>query len=261
MAQTGRSQTPSPCWTDATLRDPHAQADKAARVEAMFDAIAPTYERVNAIATLGRDAAWRRRTVAAAEVRGGEVVLDLCCGTGDLVRAFAHVVPAARRVIGVDFSAGMLAGNRADGEPTPTQLIRADALRLPLADESVDVISCAFGVRNFDELQAGLVEMFRVARPHARVVILEFAAPENSVLRWAYQLYCETVLPRVGAWISRDRGGAYKYLPRSIRTFESAATMARRLQDVGFRDVTLRRMNFGGVVLYRGVKPAVGART
>lgn len=246
-------------WDAETLHAPHAQPDKAARVEAMFDAIAPTYERVNRVVTLGQDAVWRRQTVAAANVGAGDVVLDICCGTGDMMRAFAHARPEPRMIIGVDFAARMLACAQLDGTPVPVQLVRGDAVRLPLADETVDVISCAFGVRNFGDLQAGLNEMFRVARPGGRVVLLEFATPESALLRWVYHAYCDVILPRLGAWISRDRTGAYRYLPRSIRTFETTRTMIGRLETAGFSNIELRRMNFGGVVLYRGVKPGAGA--
>lgn len=248
----GNAETPS--WDATTLRDPHAQPDKAARVEAMFDAIARTYERVNTITSFGRDAAWRRRAVAAAEVRAGDVVLDLCCGTGDMVRAFARKTPAPARVIGVDFSAEMLAAGDFTGLPVAVETIRADALNLPLPDAAANVISCVFGVRNFSDVQRGLDEMYRVARPGARVVILEFATPQFAPLRWGYQVYCERVLPRLAQWISRERVGAYRYLARSIRTFEPVRLMRRRLEDAGFVSVTARRMNFGGVVLYRADK-------
>jgi demethylmenaquinone methyltransferase / 2-methoxy-6-polyprenyl-1,4-benzoquinol methylase len=241
-------------WNEGALRDPHAQPDKAARVEAMFDAIAPTYERFNSVATLGRDAAWRARAVEAAAVKPGEVVLDVCCGTGDMLRAFQRADVEPGLLIGIDFSGGMLAQSRSIDETAPVHLIRADALRLPLADAAVDVISCAFGVRNFDRLQFGLDEMGRVLKPGGRVVILEFATPESRLLRLAYQLYCESVLPRLGRWLSRDAVGAYNYLPRSIRTFDTIRSMLGRLDAAGFEQLGAARMNFGGVVLYRGVK-------
>ncbi len=241
-------------WDHATLADPHRQPDKAARVAAMFDAIAPSYERFNTAATLGRDTRWRRRAVAAADVQAGDVVVDLCCGTGDMLRVFAAAQPPPGRLVGVDFSAGMLAHAGLAGLGVPVQLVRADALRLPLADRSADVLSCTFGVRNFADLQRGLSEMGRVARRGARLVILEFATPQNAVWRWAYRRYCETVLPRLGTWLSGDRSGAYRYLPRSIETFETTAGMVRRLTDAGFHDVCMTRLNLGGVVLYRAVR-------
>ena len=252
-----RPRNPLPAGWDAdSLRDPHGQPDKAARVRAMFDEIAPVYERFNTLATLGRDAAWRRKAVAVAGVRAGDVVLDLCCGTGDMLRALARAAPTARLFIGIDFAANMLA--HASRTEMEFSFMQADAQRLPLGDRSVDVITCAFGVRNFRDLQAGLEEMYRVARPGARVVILEFAIPENALWRWAYGLYCNTVLPWIGALLSRGRSGAYRYLPRSIHTFEPAAALARRLEDAGFQCVQYWPLNFGGVILYRGVRPADG---
>jgi demethylmenaquinone methyltransferase/2-methoxy-6-polyprenyl-1,4-benzoquinol methylase len=261
-----------PAWDAGTLRAPHAQHDKAARVERMFNAIADTYERFNTVATWGRDAAWRRAVVAAAGFRPDDVVLDICCGTGDMLRAFRRAGPA-KLLVGVDFAANMLAQAQKKGpaalpalragaaqtgnetgppafSPRP-HLIRADALRLPLADQSVDVLTCVFGVRNFADLQTGLAEMYRVARPGARVVILEFATPRNVVLRWAHRLYCDLLLPSLGAALSRDRGGAYRYLPRSIRTFLPPEVLTEHLRKAGFRTVRVRRMNLGGVALYQ----------
>lgn len=220
----------------------------------MFDAIAPTYERVNTIATFGRDAAWRRRLIRQAQVQPADTVLDVACGTGDLVRAFAAHTPRPARIVGLDFSAGMLAGGSYSGLSTPVHLLRADALSLPLRSGSIDVVSCAFGVRNFQNLQQGLLEMARVLRGGGRVVILEFTTPRNPFLAWANRCYCELVLPRLGALIARDRSGAYKYLPRSIQTFESAASMCSRLQDAGFERVSVKMMNLGGVALYHGVR-------
>lgn len=241
-----------PSWDASTLADPHARADKAARVEAMFDAIAPTYEKVNRVATFGRDAAWRRKAIAATGVRGGEVALDLCCGTGDMVREFDRQPAPPRLIIGLDFSAQMLAAGAYPSPRTAFQLMRADALRLPLASESVDVVTCAFGVRNFQDLDAGLREMRRVLRPGGRAVILEFAMPDNPVIRLGYQLYTSFVLPALGSLIARDRSGAYRYLPRSIETFDTRRTMCERLARAGFSHVTTQTMNLGSVVAYRG---------
>jgi demethylmenaquinone methyltransferase/2-methoxy-6-polyprenyl-1,4-benzoquinol methylase len=252
---------PPPGWDERALRDPHRQFDKAGRVQAMFNAIAGTYERINTLATFGRDAVWRRRAVEAARVQPGDVILDVACGTGDMIRAFGEVrsqKPVPGRIIGVDFAREMLARGDYSRVAVPVELVEADALDMPLPDESVDVISCAFGVRNFQDLQAGLVEMYRVARAGARVVILEFAMPGNRLLRWLNERYCKFVLPCLGALVARDRVGAYRYLPRSVKVFEPVESMVLRMRDAGFVNVTTRAMNLGGVVLYRGEKPASG---
>lgn len=240
-----------PLWDRDTLRDPHSQADKALRVQAMFDAIAPTYERVNAIASLGQDVRWRRVAVALAAPRAGDVALDICCGTGDMIRMLAAHQPAPRLILGLDFAAQMLNAGAYVGVRSPIQLLRGDATRLPLADQSVDVITCAFGARNFQELRIGLGEMRRVLRPGGRAVILEFATPENAVIRWSHRFYTEAILPRLAAVVSGDRSGAYRYLPRSIQTFDSRRQFVERLRSVGFSRVTTRTMNLGGVVAYR----------
>lgn len=258
MAGKGTVETRSVSWDRSSLRDPHNQRDKAERVRAMFDAIAPTYERINTLASFGRDAVWRRRAVAAADVRGGDVVLDVACGTGDMIRAFDRCRTPPARIIGVDFAREMLAGGDYTSVATPVELIEADALDLPLPDASVDVVSCAFGVRNFQRLQTGLREMARVARPGGRVVILEFAMPGSHLLRRVYQLCCDVLLPRLGGLIAGDRTGAYRYLPKSVQTFESPESMVRRLDEAGFSNLTTQSMHCGGVVLYRGEKPGAG---
>lgn len=248
-------------WDEDALRNPHARSDKAARVEAMFDAIAPTYERVNRLASFGRDAVWRRELVRTMRVSATDVALDVACGTGDVIRALAGQTPPPARIIGADFSAGMLAGGDYSGLKIPVHLIRADALRLPLQNGVVDVLTCAFGVRNFQDVDAGLSEFARVLRPGGRVGILEFATPSNRLLAWANRVYCNVVLPRLGALIARDhdRSGAYRYLPRSIQTFDTPPIMCRRLTDAGFVEVRCRTMNLGGVALYTGVRSGNGA--
>ncbi len=250
-AESMRSASHSPAWDEQSLRAPHAQADKARRVEAMFDAIAPTYERVNAIATFGADARWRRAAVAAADVQATDRVLDICCGTGDMLRTFGAAAPAPAQLIGLDFSAEMLRFGQYPGMRTPPVLIRGDALHLPFATASIDVVSCAFGVRNLQNIQDGLLEMRRILRPGGRLVILEFSTPTNTLLRRAFFFYSETVLPRLGRWVGKDPTNAYRYLNASIRTFDTARVMLSRLRDVGFVNGSVRKLNFGGVALYR----------
>lgn len=236
-------------WDDATLTDPHTVADKSARVRNMFNAIAPTYERVNSVFSLGRDAAWRRTAVKLARVQPGESVLDIACGTGDLARAFARAVTAPGRVVGCDFAHDMLrlAVGRGDGA---LSWCEADALRLPFADAAFDITSCAFGVRNFQDLPAGLAEMHRVLRPAGRCVILEFAMPRRALLRRAYDFYFRRIMPGLAARMSGDRTGAYRYLPNSVVSFTQPGELEQLLRRVGFANVTVKPLTLGIVNVF-----------
>ncbi len=249
--QTGPSHGTPPLWDAERLRDPHRQPDKARRVRRMFDAIAPTYERVNRWTSFGCDARWRRRAVRLGGTTRQDSVLDVACGTGDLARAFAGV---ARAVVGVDFAENMLAHARADaaegGVRAGPAWCRADALRLPFAEGTFNMASCAFGVRNFQDLDAGLSEMYRTLCPGGRAVIVEFSMPSNRVIRRLYALYFERVLPALAARISRDRTGAYDYLARSVVQFIDPHEMVARLRSVGFATVSTHPLTFGAVVVY-----------
>jgi len=241
-------------WDNRSLDAVHAQHDKAIRVRRMFDNIAPTYERINAIFSFGRDRAWRRELVRAAEVTPGERVLDIACGTGDVVRAFERFSRAGR-VVGADFAARML--DRARNRSGPVvSWCRADALQLPFADAVFDVVSCAFGVRNFQDLHRGLCEIHRVLKPGGRLVILEFARPRNGLVRRVHEYYCNAIMPRAANWISRDRTGAYRYLPRSVVSFLDGAGMSVALTKAGFTNARPRPMTLGVVYIHRAEKTA-----
>ncbi len=234
-------------WDEARLANPHHQPDKAARVRAMFDAIAPTYERVNHVLSAGRDAAWRRRAVTLVCVRPGERVLDLACGTGDFARAFGKAGPSL--VVGLDFSEKMLA-LAVGRDDQSIRWCRADALAIPFADESFEIVSCAFGVRNFQALGAGLREAARVLAPGGRVVILEFSLPRSRLWNALYHFYFQRVLPRLAAWISRDQSGAYRYLPRSVSSFPDEHCMKGELRSAGFDRVAATTLTLGVATIY-----------
>jgi demethylmenaquinone methyltransferase/2-methoxy-6-polyprenyl-1,4-benzoquinol methylase len=248
------NDNPAPLWDANRLQAPHQQADKARRVRGMFDAIAPTYERVNTLFSLGRDRAWRKKAVALAKVTPHDTVLDVACGTGDFARAFADcgafndAQPAHTAVVGCDFSQGML--TRAAARPAPITWLRADALRLPFPDASFSIASCAFGVRNFQDLDLGLSEFARVLTDAGRAVILEFTQPKLPGFRRLYEFYANRLMPRAASWISRDTTGAYSYLPKSVAAFIDAAEMTRRLQNAGFTTVRAYPRTFGVVTIY-----------
>lgn len=248
------------CWSDDQLSSPHSDPEKARRVRGMFDAIAPAYERVNRIFSVGRDAYWRRRAVELSAATSVDRVLDVACGTGDLSRAFAAARP--RMVVGCDFSHQMLlrgaggtgANEASDSRSSDTLLhwCEADAQSLPFTASSFDVAACAFGVRNFQDLDAGLSEMRRVLRPGGRVVILEFSRPRMGLLSPLYRLYSERFMPWAATRLSGDRTGAYRYLPRSVALFPEGRSFCARLGAAGFEDCTAVPMTFGVVTLYFG---------
>ncbi len=238
-------------WDDSRLAAPHEQDDKADRIRRMFNAISPTYERVNFVASVGRDRAWRRYTVRQAEVQSNERILDIACGTGDLARAFARAQP--QLVVGLDFAQDMLR-HAVDQSCESGVWVQADALRLPFADGSFDITACAFGVRNFQHLETGLREMHRVLKPGGRAMILEFTMPDSSLLRGLYHFYFAKIMPRLAAWISRDRTGAYQYLPRSVVSFLNARQLTELIEKVGFASVRAKPMTFGAVHVYRADK-------
>lgn len=246
-----------PAWSDAELAALHDQPDKAARVRRMFNAIAPTYELINRMFSGGRDAAWRRRAVSLADVAAGDHVLDLACGTGDMVRTFAASDTPPARIVGADFAHEMLA-RAALRTPPPATWCEADALALPFADRAFQVVSCAFGVRNFQDLAAGLAEMHRVLTPGGRIVILEFSQPPNRLVRMCNAFYSGRVMPAVAALISRDGQGAYRYLPKSVVSFATQATMLELLTETGFDPVQAVPLTFGVVTVYVGRKKATG---
>ncbi len=242
-------------WDRGRLEAVHTQADKSQRVRQMFDSIAPTYERINTLFSGGRDRAWRKRTVKIAGVQQGDSVLDIACGTGDLLRAFDAGAVRPSRLTGADFSLGMLRHAVNSDAPTASWL-QADGLSLPFASESFDITSCAFGVRNFQDLNAGLREMHRVLRPGGRAVILEFTRPANRVVRFVHEFYSARLMPLGARILSRDRTGAYSYLPKSVVSFVDASAMCRRLKAAGFAKATATPLTFGVVTVYRADKVA-----
>ncbi|MEM0914039.1 MAG: bifunctional demethylmenaquinone methyltransferase/2-methoxy-6-polyprenyl-1,4-benzoquinol methylase UbiE [Planctomycetota bacterium] len=261
--------TTNPAWSaDDLAKNPHAAPDKASRVERMFAAIAPWYDFNNRVLSLGLDQRWRKVAVDMAELRPTDRVLDVACGTGDLTLAFADrlasLSPNPPRVIGLDFTFAMLpiASDKsrqrrppADPPIHPSAFGAADAMRLPLPDASFDVVSIAFGIRNVVDPAAAIAEFFRVLRPGGRLVILEFATPRNPVFRLGNAIYCNHVLPLLATLISRDRSGAYRYLPKSIATFTQPEQLAEIGKKAGFTDPAIRRLTLGTAAITRLRRP------
>jgi demethylmenaquinone methyltransferase/2-methoxy-6-polyprenyl-1,4-benzoquinol methylase len=220
----------------------------------MFGRVAPRYDLANHLLSANVDRYWRNRTVARVRnilKRPDAVVLDLACGTGDLLIALER--EAARRLIGTDFCHPMLTGARTKlgRERLKSVLVESDALALPFADSSLDLITIAFGYRNLANYQAGLIEMRRVLRPGGALAILEFTQPPNKPFAAAYNWYSRRVLPVIGGAIS-GAPEAYRYLPESVRKFPDAPELARMMAHSGFGEVAWEYLTFGIAALHIG---------
>lgn len=219
----------------------------------MFDDIAPTYDRLNHILSLNVDKSWRRKAVRRIMQIQPKRLLDIACGTGDFAIALAKAgVP---EVIGVDISEGMLEVGRQKVAALglPIELHVDDSEHLQMDSDSVDAVSVAFGVRNFEHLQQGLNEMHRVIRPGGLVCVLELSVPSNPILLWGYKLYFLHVLPFFGGLISGNRG-AYKYLPESVLRFPKPDAFCQMLTQAGFRSVEAHSLTFGLCRMFIGIK-------
>ncbi|WP_432796994.1 bifunctional demethylmenaquinone methyltransferase/2-methoxy-6-polyprenyl-1,4-benzoquinol methylase UbiE [Poriferisphaera sp. WC338] len=250
-----------PAWTSQDLKSsPHEAADKARRVEQMFAAIAKSYDLNNRVHSMWQDQAWRRKTVKLAKLQPGATVLDVACGTGDLSEAFLK--NGAGRVVGVDFTENMLrvAVHKKDKLVSGGKVMDAlsyqvgDAMRLPLADASVDAVTIAFGIRNVTLPEVAIQEFYRVLKPGGCVCILEFSLPRNRLLCGLYNFYFKHIMPWTATIIARDKSGAYKYLPMSVNTFIDREAMVRKMADAGFESIKPTAMTFGVAICYRGEK-------
>lgn len=249
------SEPRTPAWSDDDLAaNPHTHAEKARRVERMFAAIAHAYDLNNRLHSMGRDQAWRRAAVRLADLKPTDVVLDVACGTGDLSMAFANARVKPRQVLGLDFTLPMLNIAQRKRRDNRLSYHAADAMRLPVADHSVDVVSIAFGIRNVADPLTALREFHRVLRPAGRLIILEFSTPTNPLIRFVDRVYREKIMPVTASLIARDRSGAYKYLPKSVNTFMDRSAMVEQMQTAGFTDPVIQPLTFGVAVCYRGVR-------
>lgn len=213
-----------------------------------FDEIARDYDRMNHLMTAGLDRCWRKRAVQGLHGK----VLDVACGTGDMVVELLRTRHAASlQVTGVDLSEEMLAIAKRKAPQAEYRL--ADAEHLPFGDASFDAVTCAFGVRNFVHLEQGLGEMVRVLKPGGRMAILELATPDNPFIRFFYNIYTRRIIPWLGSRIAGNRE-AYTYLPSSIERFPKGAAMVDKLKAAGGRTVEHRKLTFGVCRLYILVK-------
>lgn len=230
---------------------------KKEQVEHMFDNIAPTYDKLNHILSFNIDRIWRRRVMRIVRRSHAHKIMDVATGTGDLAIAMAKRVDRTQ-ILGIDLSEEMLqvARKKIEKQGLEERIIveKGDAENLSMVStESIDAATVAFGVRNFENLERGLSEIYRTLRPGGKFVVLEFSIPRNRLVRWVYAQYSHRLLPRIGAMLSKDRK-AYDYLPDSVEEFPSPERFAEILRGVGFKDIKLNSQSFGIAHIYEATK-------
>jgi demethylmenaquinone methyltransferase/2-methoxy-6-polyprenyl-1,4-benzoquinol methylase len=241
-----------------------SEADASQKVREMFARIAPRYDLLNHLLSLQLDRLWRARVAKILRPslsRPDALVLDLCCGTGDLAFSLARAGKA--RIIGADFAHPMLVRAREKNAPlasgaqndavTPMSFLEADAMRLPFADASFDLVTTAFGFRNLANYEAGLREIQRVLKPGGTVAILEFTEPPDSLFGKFYRWYFCEVLSRIGGLIS-GHPAAYSYLPKSVARFFRPPELASLMTAIGYQTVDYRTWTFGTVALHTAIR-------
>ena len=234
----------------------NSQKTKKEEVQQMFDNIAPTYDKLNHILSLSIDKMWRRRVVRKVRRMKPEKIMDLATGTGDLAIKMAKAMPKAK-IMGVDLSEKMLAVAaekvRRKGLDDHIALYQGDAENLDVTDGVLDVVTVAFGVRNFGNLEQGLSEIMRSLRSGGHIVVLEFSTPRNWLVRKCYQFYSNHVMKPVGGMVSKDRK-AYDYLPDSIVEFPDRERFLDIMQRTGFVECRRFSQSFGIAQIYIGKK-------
>lgn len=223
----------------------------------MFDNIAPTYDRLNHLMSFSIDRWWRAKVVRLVRRMKPLRIMDLATGTGDLAIKMAKRIPKAR-IMGVDLSENMLSVAaekvRRQGLDDHIALYQGDAENLDVGDNVLDVVTVAFGVRNFGNIAQGLSEIKRSLRSGGHIVVLEFSTPRNPIVRYLYSLYSNHFMKPVGGFVSNDKR-AYDYLPDSITEFATPEEFMAMMQQVGFEECHRRSQSFGIAQIYIGKKP------
>lgn len=225
-------------------------------IRKMFDMIAIDYDKLNHIMSFNIDKIWRRKAVKKIIDTSLPIeVLDVACGTGDFTIEIAKRAARGSKIIGIDLSEGMMEIGREKIRKTGVQaeMLQGDCEVLPFEDNCFDRVSAAFGVRNFEHLEIGILEMYRVLKSDGKIVILELSMPSNPIVKWFYSLYFLKMMPKIGGWISGNKG-AYNYLPQSVLRFPVPDKFVEILKTGGFKDVSAVSFTFGICQMYIGRK-------
>ena len=230
-------------------------AGKKEQVARMFDNISGRYDFLNHFLSLGIDKAWRKKAIDFLKPLNPKQILDVATGTGDFALQALTINPD--KVIGIDISTGMLEMGRKKieklGLTGKVELLHGDSENLPFGENKFDAAIVAFGVRNFENLEKGLLEIFRVLKPGAMLVVLEFSRPRGFPFRQVFNFYFKAVLPKIGRVISKD-DAAYTYLPESVEAFPDGDDFVGILKKIGFKDTAWKPLTFGISSIYTGRK-------
>lgn len=232
--------------------------EKASKVADVFHSVAPKYDLMNDVMSLGIHRLWKRYTIELSGARTGQHILDIAGGTGDLTLKFSQIVGPTGKVVLADINESMLRTGRDRlidlGVADNVTYVQADAEKLPFPDNTFDCITIAFGLRNVTHKEEALASMFRVLKPGGRLLVLEFSKPTNPLLTKVYDAYSFSFLPFMGKLIAND-AQSYRYLAESIRMHPDQETLKNMLASVGFSDCKYHNMTGGVVALHVGVKP------
>lgn len=227
---------------------------RATKVRDLFAAIAPKYDLINDVQSFGLHRRWKRRVAELAQVRPGERALDLCCGTGDL--AFALAARGAE-VVGLDFSEPMLAEARKKTPNTKHQrpkFISGDAQKIPFSDDTFNIVTVGYGLRNLTSWEAGLTEMARVAGPGARLLVLDFGKPDNALWRSIYFAYLRVIVPLLGLFFCGN-AGAYAYILESLEHYPAQRGVETKMRELGLANVRVENFLGGAMSINYGEMP------
>lgn len=228
--------------------------NEKANIGHLFDGIAATYDRFNHVTSLGIDIYWRRKAISKLKPVGK--LLDVAIGTGDLALT-ALRKGKAQHVTGIDLSQEMMNIGKLkaarEGRADQVDFLKASALEMPFQNGEFEALTCAYGIRNFSDLDQGLREMYRVLQDGGQLAILEFSYPTNPIIRWGYNLYFSYIMPAIGRILSND-AGAYTYFMHSVKSFIWGEDMLRHLRDAGFTQASFQTLTFGITTLYLAKK-------
>ena len=228
---------------------------KKEQVAKMFDNISHRYDFLNHFLSLGIDKVWRRKAISMLKPLHPKLILDVATGTGDFAIQALSLNPD--RIFGIDISEGMLEMGRNKLKDrnlsSKIELLQGDSENIPFEENKFDAVTVAFGVRNFENLEKGLREIFRVLKPGGKLIVLEFSRPKAFPMKQGYNFYFKTILPKIGRMVSSDKS-AYTYLPESVEAFPDGADFLRILENVGFKKSQCKVLTFGISSIYSGVK-------